>query len=383
MRRLAILLLVAAGCGGAPAVDAGEEDLRALLGVPDHMALPPIPDFNVPTAEKIELGRWLFYEKRLSANETQACSSCHEQALAFADGVDTPEGSTGQRLVRNSQGLGNAVYHSTLTWSNDGFQELEDQLRVPLTADNPVELGITDSVREEVLARFDDDPAYAARFAEAFPESDSGATLNKVIFALASFLRTMVTGNTPYDRYVAGDTSALTSQQVRGLRLFNGERFECFHCHNGVNFTVSYRDNDSDAGSTLFPFFNTGLYNVGGDGDYPSRDQGLYDLTLDPKDRGLFRPQSLRNVALTAPYMHDGSIATLREVITDHYARGGRIIESGPDAGDGRTNPLKSGLVQGFITDDEEIDALVSFLESLTDPAFVNNPSLSDPDPND
>ncbi len=369
------LILSPLACGeDAP----DEAALRALLGVPERMALPAIPSYNTPTAAKIELGRHLFYDERLSGNQTQSCGSCHEQALAFADGKTTPEGSTGQRHFRNSQGLGNAVYHSTLTWSNDGFLELEDQLRVPLTSDSPIELGVTDGVREEVLARFAQDPMYQRMFAQAFPDSESDVTLNKIIFALASFVRTILTGDAPYDRYVAGDSSALSEAQIRGLKLFNSERFECFHCHSGTNFSTSYRDGNTDAGTVRFPFFNNGLYNVDGEGSYPAVDQGLYDLTLDPADRGLFRPPTLRNIALTDPYMHDGSIETLREVV-DHYARGGRLLESGPNAGDGRLSPLKSGLVRSFQATDQEKDDLVSFLESLTDQTFLQNPKLSNP----
>src|SRR5690606_29688916 len=116
--------------------------------------------------------------------------------------------------------------------------------------------------------------------------------------------------------------------------------------------------------------FNNGLYNVDGEGGYPEHDQGLYELTFNPNQRGMFRPSSLRNVGLTAPYMHDGSITTLREVV-EHYAAGGRVIVDGPFAGDGRVSPLKSGLVRGFEATDEEIDAVVAFLESLTDDDFV------------
>ncbi|GAA6183045.1 MULTISPECIES: MbnH family di-heme enzyme [Alteromonadaceae] len=355
-----------------------QETLRELLDLPEHMAVPAIPDFNPLTREKIELGRFLFYDKRLSANQTQSCESCHDQQLAFSDGLEVPTGSTGHQLTRNSQGLANVVYHSTFTWSNDTFLELEDQLNVPIRADNPIELGVTDSELEEVLARFDADPAYVEMFANAFPQSDTGATINKIIFSLASFVRTMISAGSAYDQYLLGDKTALTEQQKLGFQLFNGERFECFHCHTGANFSVSYRDSNTNSGNIQFPFFNNGLYNVDGEGSYPASDQGLYDLTLNEADKGLFRPQSLRNIELTAPYMHDGSIATLREVI-EHYARGGRLIEYGENAGDGNLSPLKSGLILGFVASDEEIDAVIAFLESLTDYEFINNPKFSNP----
>jgi cytochrome c peroxidase len=371
----ALALVCAAGCGGDPAFGS---DVRALLRLPQHFQEPAIPDFNPLTAEKIALGRHLFYDPRLSGNGTQACASCHLQEHAFADTATTPSGSTGEVLARNSQGLANAAYPATLTWGNNVLLELEDQLRVPLLADNPTELGISDGNRAEVLRRFEDDPRYQELFARAFPDEEPGVTVNKIVFALASFVRTMTSGDSPYDRYSNGDPTALTEQQIRGLRLFNSERLECFHCHSGVHFSTSYRDARTTPDTATYPFFNTGLYNVGGDGSYPAFNQGIFELTQNPFDRGKFRPQSLRNVALTAPYMHDGSIATLREVLL-HYARGGRSIESGPYAGDGRTNPLKSGLIRGFTISEEEIQDVLAFLESLTDPGFLTREDLSDP----
>lgn len=125
-------------------------------------------------------------------------------------------------------------------------------------------------------------------------------------------------------------------------------------------------------------FFNNGLYDVDGQGSYPAHDQGLYESTFNPQHRGLFRPPSLRNVAITAPYMHDGSISTLRAVV-EHYAAGGRVITEGPFAGDGRKSPLKSGLVRGFAATEEEIDAVVAFLTALTDEGFLASPALGPP----
>jgi cytochrome c peroxidase len=188
----------------------------------------------------------------------------------------------------------------------------------------------------------------------------------------------LISADSPYDRFLAGDREAMSEEARRGLSLFNGERFECFHCHGGTQLTTNYRDaSDTEIRLT---FFNNGLYNVGGDGSYPPYDQGLYELTFDPRHRGLFRPPSLRNVEHTAPYMHDGSIETLREVV-EHYARGGRLIESGPLAGDGRLSPLRSGLVRGFTATDDEIDAVVAFLEALSDPTFLTNPAYASPFP--
>ena len=378
--RLVVLLLALCGCGGSSGGSDGSAapSVRELLHLPEHFAEPAIPAYNPLTAEKIALGRRLFYDPRLSGNQTQSCASCHQQQRAFSDGKSVPTGSTGDRLPRNSQGLANAAYFTTLTWGNNVLRELEQQIHVPIGSDSPIELGVLDGNRAEVLARFEADPTYRRLFAEAFPEPGSLVTLNKIVFALASFCRTLISGDSAYDRYYLGDAAALTEQQVRGLRLFNSEQFECFHCHSGVNFSISYRDANTTDGTITFPFFNNGLYNIGGDGSYPPGNQGLYELTLDPFDRGLFRPQSLRKIALTAPYMHDGSIPTLRDVV-QHYVRGGRLTESGPYAGDGRLNPLKSGLVRSFDATDEEIDAVVAFLESLTDYAFIENRELSDP----
>ena len=384
--RPVLLLLCAIGLVGCnpdePVDTAAEGDdqayIRELLALPDHLEVPYIPDYNPITPEKIELGRYLFYDERLSGNETLSCSGCHLQEFAFSDGKKTPEGSTGEVLFRNSPGLANVAWYSTLTWAHDGMLEMENQLLVPITGDNPVELGVNDGVQAEVLARFDEDAEYAEMIDAAFPESESGATLNKIAYALASFCRSLVSGDSDYDRYAAGDRDALTDQQKSGMTLFNGEKFECFHCHGGTNMTGSYRDWRTTEATIQYPFFNTGLYNVDGEGSYPAYDQGLYEVRLDPDVRGFFRPPSLRNIALTAPYTHDGSIDTLREMV-EHYAAGGRVIEEGDYAGDGRVSPLKSGLVRGFDASDEEIDAVVAFLESFTDRTFVENPAHSDP----
>lgn len=364
------------------AAAAGEEldeaALRALLHVPARMQLPLIPSVNRPSAAKVGLGRYLFYDKQLSYNRTTSCATCHEQKLGFADGVARPKGASGATLPRNSPGLQNVAYLASLTWASRSLTRLEDQLRVPIIGDNPIELGVSDANRDEVLARFADDAGYARRFAAAYPESTSGPTIEKIVFALATFVRTMNGADSPFDRYRAGDQTAMTDQQKEGLALFEGEEFECFHCHTGVNQTVSYADWRTTADTVTYPHFNNGLYNVADGGAYPPGDEGLYRDTLNPAHRGMFRPAPLRNIALTAPYMHDGSKATLDDVLS-HYAAGGTVTTDGPNVGDGRKNPLKSNSVRGFALSEADRAAALAFFEALTDPVFISREDLTSP----
>jgi cytochrome c peroxidase len=175
---------------------------------------------------------------------------------------------------------------------------------------------------------------------------------------------------------VAGDEAALSASALRGQDLFFSEELECFHCHGGFNFSDSVATETTNIIEVMF--HNTGLYNLGGTGDYPPENTGLHALTGVPTDMGRFRAPSLRNIAKTAPYMHDGSIATLDEVL-DHYAAGGRTIEEGPFAGVGADNPYKSEFVTGFsLTPDERAD-LLAFLESLTDETFLTDPRFASP----
>ncbi|NBZ89497.1 methanobactin export MATE transporter MbnM [Stagnihabitans tardus] len=354
------------------------QDLRSILHLPEAVALPRLQEENVPTAEKVALGRALFYDLRLSANGTQACASCHHQELAFTDGLARSTGSTGHMLLRNSQGLVNLGYLPNYTWASNALVSLEDQIHVPLRNERPVELGINDANAAEVLARFAEDPEYQAMFAAAYP--DGQPSWNRIVGALASFLRTINSFDSRFDRYLAGQTSALTDQERRGLALFNSERLECFHCHSGPTMTTAYVDANDPPGKHPFVFFSNGLYNVGNAGTYPEEDRGLYDLTLKPRHMGLFRPPSLRNVALTAPYMHDGSLATLDQVIT-HYAQGGTVTTEGPKAGDGRLMPTRSSFVRGFALTPAEKADLIAFLDSLTDESLLTNPAYANPWP--
>ena len=357
------------------------QNVRNLLRLPESFPVPIIPESNPLTAEKIELGRHLFYDQRLSVNRQQSCASCHQQSFAFADNRRLPRGTTGETLRRNSQGLTNVAYFQTLTWAHHELLDLEAQLLIPLQSDSPVELGLTPAFESQILERLRDDADYPLWFAEAFP-NDPEIRVETISQALSSFVRSLISTNSSVDRFRQGDTTALTPQQQEGMRLFQSRRFGCTQCHGGLNLTVSYQDALTPPAPDSSPFFNIGLYNVDGQGSYPANDQGIHDLTGNPQDRGRFRVSSLRNVAVTAPYMHDGSLQTLRDVLR-HYTNAGTITIEGPNAGNGRVSPLKSELVRPIRTNREEVDAVVSFLEGLTDPDFLTNPRQSNPWPSE
>ena len=368
-----LILLSLLGCGGDTDGDrAGPAGFDIPAGFPE----PKIPADNPMTAEKVELGRHLFYDKRLSGNETQSCSSCHEQALAFSDGEVTAQGSTGQFHPRNSPSLTNIAYNATLTWANPVLTELEEQLLLPIFGEHPVELGATGK-EDEILGRIAADSTYQRLFARAFPAETDQVNWDNIVRALSSFVRALISGDSPFDRFAyQGDGSALSPSARRGLELFYSERLECHHCHGGFNFTESTLHAGSVFDAALF--HNTGLYNIDGNGSYPSDNTGLYEITGRSSDMGKFRAPTLRNIAVTGPYMHDGSAATLAEVIRS-YEAGGRYITEGPYAGDGRANPLKSGFVAGFTLSDGEREDLIHFLESLTDATFLADPRFSNP----
>ncbi len=360
---LAILALGA--CGGLPPNAAPDWAWHLPPGFP----VPAVPDDNPMSAAKVELGRRLFYDVRLSLNETQACAGCHEQARAFTDGKANAVGSTKQTHPRNAQALANVAWASSLTWANPLIGTLERQALLPLFGETPVELGW--SGREvELLARFATDADSVARFELASP--GQGVTLETIAGALAAFERTLVSGDAPYDRYAAGDASALSADAQAGFALFNSERLECYHCHSGFNFS----DSVSHAGTTALvekPFHNTGLYDEDGQGSYPVGGQGLIEITQRVGDMGRFRAPSLRNLRFTAPYMHDGSIATL-DAVLDAYAAGGRARQL-----HGSPSPLQSDLVRGFELTSDERRELLAFLEALNDDTFVTNVALKDP----
>lgn len=364
-----LVLLVQCGCGG------GGGASGSTSGVPEGFPDPRFPGDNLYSEQKATLGRHLFYDKRLSLNETQSCASCHVQTRAFTDGRQKSVGSTGEVHPRNSPSLANVAYQVTLNWSNPLVTQLERQFLQPLFSTHPVELGFGGQ-EDILLARLRGDTMYQRLFDDAFPgEPISLVTMGK---ALATFQRKIMTGNSPYDQYVyQGNDNALSPSAKRGLDLFFSERLECDHCHGGVNFSSA----TTHAGETRLTqpqFENNGLYNIDGRGAYPPDNLGLFESTGIASDMGKFKPPTLRNIEVTAPYMHDGSIQTLEEVIA-HYARGGRVISSGPYRGDGARSPVKSPLVSGFRITNQETQDLLSFLRSLTDSELLSRCDLSDP----
>jgi len=334
---------------------------------------PQVPLDNPMTQAKVNLGKNIFFDKNLSANQQQACSSCHLQKFAFGENIPHSFGSTKQEHRRNSPALVNIAYNKTLTWAHDGLTSIERQILLPMFGESPIELGITGH-EEEVLARFKT-PAYQALFMEAFP--NKSISFDLIVKALASYVRSLISLNSAFDTYAyLADDDAISASALRGMNLFFSEKLECHHCHGGFNFTQSTSHEKQLIDRR--PFHNTGLYNVSHDSKsnksgYPKHDTGLAEISTLARDDGRFRAPTLRNIEVSAPYMHDGSIASLSEVI-DFYAAGGRNITSGKNTGDGRENLLKSQFIKGFILTEEEKDDLINFLKTLTDRKFLSDP---------
>lgn len=353
----------------APASDAYVWDL------PPWASPPPDPPDNPTTTAKVALGRRLFYDGKLAADGMRSCASCHQQDRGFSDASPFSWGVTGQLTARNTMPLANVGYFPSLTWTNPGMRSLELQARSPMLGTRPVEMGMSGR-EDQLLEDLSANPLYNSLFRDAFPNANGAITLDLVTAALAAFERTLVSMNAPYDQYrFGGVADAISDSAKRGEALFFSDRTKCSACHGGPRF-----NGDVDAaGAPVQNFQNNGLHNVDGKGAYPAANRGLIDLTARPEDMGKFRVPSLRNIALTAPYMHDGSLPDL-DAVLDHYAAGGRFIRDGEtNAGDGRQSPIKSPLITGFDLSQHERDDLIEFLHSLTDATFITNPELSDP----
>ncbi len=332
--------------------------------IPAWLPPPPVPADNPMTDAKVDLGRHLFYDARLSLDGTVACASCHEQSKGFSDGRVTAIGIQGTEGRRNAPGLANVAYLPVLTWGNPLITSLEQHALIPMFGTAPIEMG-GEGAEKAIFDRLATDPYYISAFPLAFPDRPQ-PDLFTVTRAIAAFERTLISADSPYDKFKRdGDPTAISDSAKRGENLFFGEKMECYHCHGGFNFTdniVTSRMKMVERG-----FHNTGLHDP-----LPPGGDGIAAFTLRPEDMGRFRTPSLRNVALTAPYMHDGSMATLSEVL-DAYANGGRF----PDVAQ------KDPLVAGFYMNAQEKADIIAFLNSLTDEGFLSDPAFSDPWPAD
>jgi cytochrome c peroxidase len=321
-------VLVAAPALGAPT-------LREVFGGLGLLPEVDSPSSNPTTPAKVELGKQLFFDPRLSGNGKLACISCHVPGLGWADGRATGVGFEGKILKRNVPSVLNAAYYSG--FFHDGRAgSLEEQALGPLF--NPDEMNATAS---QVVSTLSGIPEYRTRFKEAF---GTEPTIDGVGKALAAFERTLISKNSAFDRWVQGDDLAMSPQAQRGLELFTGKA-DCTACHKGSNFSDD-------------KYHNIGVPGSG------TTDKGRFDVTRDPDDMGAFKTPSLRNVALTGPYMHDGSISTLREAVK-HYEDVDLDF------------PNLDPLIDHWGLTDEEIDDVVAFLKSLTgEPVRVDTPAL-------
>lgn len=292
--------------------------------VPEDITPFEVPADNPLTLAKVDLGRRLFNDPSISLDSTISCASCHKKDLAFADTLSITPGIHGLTGDRNPPSLLNAAYLQSIN-KDGGVAKLDIQALVPIEDENEMGISIV-----KLIDRLQADPDYSRQFTAAYGTDVNGYNIPR---ALASYVRTLISFDSPYDAYTNGDISALSQSAIKGKALFFSDRLNCASCHSGNLLT-----NQS--------FQNNGLYN-----NYSDLGRAL--ITLDSADVGKFRVPSLRNVALTAPYMHDGSLNSLQEVL-DHYQHNLS----------GHTN--QSPQLRSFELDDDEVQDMMAFLESLT-----------------
>ena len=309
------------------------------LQIPNGFPVPITPENNQLTKSRVELGRKLFFDPILSEDSTISCASCHLSEKGFTDGHSLSIGVHGRLTERNSPTLANIGYHNSFFWDG-GNHSLEIQVVGPVENFNEMNLPFSEAVN-----RLKNHPEYPQLFKLAYNLNEPNPF--GITRAIASFERTLISGNSRYDKYnYQNQLGALTSSELNGMNLFFSNDLKCAQCHSGFNFTNNL-------------FENNGIY-------LNYVDSGRARITLNTNDAGKFKVPTLRNVELTAPYMHDGSFSTLEDVI-DHYSSGGK----------GHRN--QSNLVAGFSITATEKNDLINFLKSLTDHEFINNPNFKAP----
>lgn len=317
--------------------------LAAFLAAPGAAFEPPkglppveVPEDNPMTAPKVELGKLLYFDKRLSRDGTLSCASCHDPRMGWTDRLPFSPGIKGQKGGRSSPTVLNSAYSEVQFWDGRAAS-LEEQAKGPIA--NPIEMGFT---HEEAVLRFSAIKGYAPLFKSAF--GDTRVTIDRIAQAIASFERTVLTGDSPNDRAEAGEADALSPSAARGKALYFGKA-NCSVCHSGHSFTDS------------------GFHNIGVGMAAKKPDLGRHDQTKNEADKGAFKTPTLRNLRDTAPYMHDGSQKTLAEVV-EFYNKGGE------------PNPWLSKDMRRLNLSEAEKKDLLAFLDALNgDPVYVEEPA--------
>jgi cytochrome c peroxidase len=337
---LTMAAVLAFGCSGAPkeaqktapaapqgeTLTSGEYTMVLPLGLQAGAAY--VPDNNPMSQAKIDLGRKLYFDARLSKDGTISCATCHAPEKGFSDGRPTSLGIGSQTGARNAPTVMNRLFSKEQFWDGRAA-DLETQALGPVQ--NPIEMGHT---LEGMISNVGKIQGYDAEFQTAF--GSPGINADRVGMAIATYERTVLAGNSPYDRYQAGETTALTQSAVRGMNLFNdAQKANCVTCHAGFNFT------------------DESYHNIGVGMDKPNPDWGRFSVTKNDFDKGAFKTPTLRNVTQSSPYMHDGSDATLLDVVK-FYDRGGL-----------KNQWLSKEIKPLNLTDQDRAD-LVAFLEALT-----------------
>lgn len=339
------LLLIILVLSGAALLGCSESTGALDADVPEETLIPPpgfpsmfLPSDNPFTEAKALLGRYLFYDTRFSRDYSVSCGSCHLQEHAFSDPNRISVGVEGRTGIRNAPSLTNVGYNLILLWEG-GVRTLEQQAVVPIIHPDEMDMN-TDSL----VRRLQEEVLYKELFRNAW--GDDEITIARITKSISTFERSLISANSPFDDFHRrDDKSALSESAQRGQELFFNETADCFHCHGGYNFT------------------DNGLHN---NGLSATEDQGRYEITQNELDKGKFKTPTLRNIAVTAPYMHDGRFATLEEVL-NHYNRGG----------DG--HPNSGSLIRPLGLTDENIQDVIAFLQSLTDEEFLRDTTFSNP----
>jgi cytochrome c peroxidase len=382
MKRILFGMLVVAGLAATAVLAADATTVKPPLGLPPV----PIPADNLQTPEKVALGDRLFDDKRFSATGQVACNTCHDPKKAFTDSpLRTSEGikKGGKALTgtRNAPTVVNAAYFDVQFWDGRS-SSLEDQSQHPFV--NPVEMGLKD--HQPILKIVRSDPAYVKAFEQVFGKKGAQVTMKEVQQAIAAFERTKVAGDSPFDRYFyGGDAKALSDAQKRGFDLYVNKG-RCVSCHRieqtqalftdnrfhnvGVGINDIQKEVPELAGAFLQAKATLAQVDVKVLGDKRTSELGRFAISREFEGLGAFKTPTLRNVAVTSPYMHDGSLKTLKDVVV-HYNNGGVTKEGDP------VNDFLSGGIRPLNLTEQEVDDLVSFMEALTSPQFASLPSAA------